>query len=137
MTQVGLGDRGTLQRMHDESPLANATRMRRPITIIAGGDDQRVALRGVLGYAAQLKHLDRDVTLLVDPAAGHSNERPLAREASLYLIADALHRHLGGMAETPPDPAMRDYLAANLRLSGDALTTASSASPATSPAGAR
>ncbi|SKB56689.1 Dipeptidyl aminopeptidase/acylaminoacyl peptidase [Luteibacter sp. 22Crub2.1] len=137
MTQVGLGDRGTLQRMHDESPLANATRMRRPLTIIAGGDDQRVALRGVLGYAAQLKHLDRDVTLLVDPAAGHSNERPLAREASLYLIADALHRHLGGMAETPPDPAMRDYLAANLRLSGDALTTASSASPVTSPSDVR
>lgn len=137
MAQVGLGDAGRLQRMHDESPLANAARMRRPLTIIAGGDDQRVALRGVLGYAAQLKHLGRDVTLLVDPVAGHRNERPLAREASLYLIADALHRHLGGMAETPPDPAMRDYLEANLKLSGAIPTTASSASSAESPPDAR
>ncbi|MET0617450.1 MAG: prolyl oligopeptidase family serine peptidase [Luteibacter sp.] len=128
MTQVGLGDAGTLQRVHDESPLANAERMRRPLTIIAGGADQRVALRGVLGYVARLKQLGRDVTLLVDPVAGHRNEQPLAREASLYLIADTLHRHLGGAAETPPDPAMRDYLSGNLRLPGDVLTRVSSAS---------
>jgi dipeptidyl aminopeptidase/acylaminoacyl peptidase len=123
MAQVGLGDADTLRRMHDESPLANTARMRRPLTIIAGGADQRVALRGVLAYAAQLAHLGRDVTLLVDPVAGHRSEQPIAREASLFLIAGTLHRHLGGVAETPPDPAMRDYLAGNLRLPGAVLTT--------------
>jgi dipeptidyl aminopeptidase/acylaminoacyl peptidase len=120
MTMVGVSpnDVARMAALHSESPLANTTRMHRPLTIIAGGADQRVALRGVLGYTASLRHRDKDVTLLVDPVAGHTQARPVAREAALYLIADTLHRHLGGAADTPPDAALRDYLKVNLRLPG-------------------
>lgn len=129
---LGLDDASRMNRLHAQSPLANATRMTRPLTIVAGGEDQRVALRGVLGYAALLKVLDRDVTLLVDPVAGHTNDRAVAREAAMYILGSTLHRYLGGAAETPPDPTLRDYLAENLRLGGEGLTTAASTSPSRS-----
>jgi dipeptidyl aminopeptidase/acylaminoacyl peptidase len=118
MVGVSPNDVARMAALHGESPLANTTRMHRPLTIIAGGADQRVALRGVLGYTASLRHQDKDVTLLVDPVAGHAQARPVAREAALYLIADTLHRHLGGAADAPPDAALRDYLKVNLRLPG-------------------
>lgn len=131
LVALDLDDRIRMDRLHAQSPLANAARMNRPLTIIAGGDDQRVALRGVLGYVANLNLLGKDVTLLVDPAAGHSNDRAVAREASMYLIEDTLHRHLGGEAAPPPGPALHDYLVSNLRVGGGqvASTTARSASP--------
>ncbi len=101
--------------------LANAARMQRPLLLIAGGADHRVAIRGVTAYAAQLKLLGRDASLLVDAEAGHTNEDPLAKEAMFYLTARVLQRHLGGAVATPPDPALRDYLQRNLRLTGKDL----------------
>ncbi|WP_350016284.1 prolyl oligopeptidase family serine peptidase [Rhodanobacter sp. IGA1.0] len=118
---LDLGDPLTMARLHAQSPLANAARMRRPLLLIAGGEDHRVAIRGVLAYAAQLKLLERDVSLLVDDEAGHTNENPLAKEAMFYLTERLLHRHLGGVAAAPPDAAMREYLKKNLRLSGKDL----------------
>jgi dipeptidyl aminopeptidase/acylaminoacyl peptidase len=113
---LDLADTNAMARLHAQSPLANAARMNRPLLLVAGGEDHRVAIRGVLGYAAQLKLLGKDVSLLVDPETGHTNQGPIAREASLYLLEQTLHRHLGGLAETPPDNALRDYLKHNLRM---------------------
>lgn len=115
---LDLDDEVTMARLHAQSPLANAARMQRPLLLIAGGVDHRVAIRGVTAYAARLKLLGRDVSLLVDPEAGHTNEDPLAKEAMFYLITRLLHRHLGGAAATPPDAALREYLQRNLRLTG-------------------
>ncbi|MDQ0009125.1 dipeptidyl aminopeptidase/acylaminoacyl peptidase [Luteibacter jiangsuensis] len=136
LVALDLGDRERMGSLHMQSPLANAARMNRPLTILAGGDDQRVALRGVLGYVARLTLLGKDVTLLVDPVAGHQNERAVAREAGMYLMAEALRGPFDGVAETPPDPTLREYLMDNLRVTGGhvasaahGITTASSATP--------
>jgi len=112
MTLVGMDphDAPHMDRLHREAPLANAERMNRPLLIIAGGQDQRVALRGVLGYVAQLRRLRKDVSLWVDPVSGHSDARPLAKEAGIYLMADMLHRYLGGEPDTPPDAELADYM---------------------------
>jgi dipeptidyl aminopeptidase/acylaminoacyl peptidase len=128
LMDMDIADKAHMDSLHAQSPLVNAARMTRPLTIVAGGQDQRVALRGVLGYAATMKRLGKDVTLIVDPVAGHANESAVATEAVMYLLGDTLHRSLGGDAETPPDPPLRDYLMRNLRLGGRGLTTAATAS---------
>jgi dipeptidyl aminopeptidase/acylaminoacyl peptidase len=125
-------DGAAMARLHAQSPLAHAAAMDRPLLIFAAGEDHRVALRGVLGYAARLQLHGKDVSLLVDPQAGHHNDTPLAHEAYLYLLALMLHRHLGGAAPQPPDPLLRDYLARSLRIAGDDLR-ASGLQPASKP----
>ncbi|HET6431557.1 S9 family peptidase [Dyella sp.] len=117
-------DAASMARLHAQSPLAHARQMNRPLLLYAGGEDRRVAIRGVTGYAARLKQLGKDVSLLVDADAGHSNADPVAREAQLYLIVLMLHRHLGGDAPEPPDPEMRRYLARSLRMAGSDLRAA-------------
>jgi len=133
---LDLADKARMDRLHVQSPLANAARMTRPLTIVAGGADQRVALRGGLGYAATMNMEGKDVTLFVDPAAGHASESAVAHEAVMYILGDTLHRHLGGDPETPPDPSLRDYLVRTLRLGGSGLTMAATANlPASATAG--
>lgn len=117
-------DASAMDRLHAQSPLAHAPQMNRPLLLYAGGEDRRVAIRGVLGYAARLKLLGKDVSLLVDADAGHSNAEPVAQEAQLYLTVLMLHRHLGGAAPAPPDPALREYLARSLRIAGSDLQAA-------------
>ncbi|MDF4004420.1 prolyl oligopeptidase family serine peptidase [Luteibacter sp. PPL552] len=107
------GDGVAMSRLHAQSPLSNAARMHRPLLMIAGGADQRVALRGVLAYAARLRLLDRPVTLLVDRDAGHTDAGDLMREVAFYLTADMLHRQIGGDADDPPDAAMIDDIRTN------------------------
>jgi dipeptidyl aminopeptidase/acylaminoacyl peptidase len=114
-------DSAAMARLHAQSPLAHADAMDRPLLIFAGGADRRVALRGVLGYAARLKREGKDFSLFVDPQANHFNDTPVAHEAYLYLLELMLHRHLGGLAPQPPDPALRDYLARSLRIAGSDL----------------
>jgi dienelactone hydrolase len=121
MLSLDLHDDATMARLHAQSPLANAARMRRPLLLIAGGADHRVAIRGVTAYAAQLELLGKDASLLVDEEAGHTNAGPLAKEVMLYLTARLLHRHLGGAAPEPPDAAMREHVRRNLRLAGKDL----------------
>lgn len=113
---LDLADEALLQRLSDQSPLANASRLTRPVLLFAGGEDRRVALRGVVEYAAQLKRLGKDVAFYVDPDAGHALEDPVAREAWLYLTEQMLHRHLGGPAPAPPDAEVARYLARSARI---------------------
>jgi dipeptidyl aminopeptidase/acylaminoacyl peptidase len=107
LLSLDIDDPRAMARLHAQSPLAQAARMDRPLLIFAGGVDRRVPLQGVLGYAAKLKLLGKDVSLLVDPQSDHYNDKPLAREAYFYLLALMLHRHLGGPAPAPPDAAFR------------------------------
>jgi dipeptidyl aminopeptidase/acylaminoacyl peptidase len=124
MLSLDLDDDATLARLHAQSPLANAGKLHRPLMLVASGEDHRVAIRGVIEYAAKLKLLDKDVSMLVDPEAGHSNDDPLAKEAAFYLLELMLHRHLGGAAPPPPDAALRDYLQRGLRIAGSDLRAA-------------
>lgn len=111
-------DPATYVRLHTQSPLANAAKMRRPLAIIAGGADRTVAIREVVAYTATLKTLRRPVTLLVEPNGGHSPVDPVPREAYLFAMETMLQRHLGGPASEPPGQRLRAYLRQNLRVTG-------------------
>lgn len=116
MLSLDVDDRAQMAALHAQSPLANAARMNRPLLLVAGGEDRRVGIAGVIEYAARLKLANKDVSLLVDIGAGHANREPIAREANLYLLETMLHRHLGGTAPVAPDAALQRYLMDNLRL---------------------
>lgn len=109
------------QRLFAQSPVANAPSLRRPVLLLAGGDDERVPIRSVLHYAATLRALNKDVSLFVDAQGGHSLVDPRTREAYLFLLERMLHRYLGGAAPGAPDAELRAHLRKNLRLAGPAL----------------
>lgn len=114
-------DAAHMSRLHAQSPLANAAQMHRPLLLVAGGEDQRVGIAGVVEYAARLKLAGADASLLVDAQAGHSGGDALARETYLFALETLLHAHLGGDAPDPPDGQMRSWLRANLRMAGKDL----------------
>ena len=116
MLSLDVDDRTRMATMHVQSPLANTARMNQPLLLVAGGEDRRVGIAGVIEYAARLKLANKNVSLLVDTDAGHANREPIAREANLYLLEAMLHRHLGGTAPAAPDAALRRNLMDNLRL---------------------
>lgn len=111
-------DPGVFARLHAQSPLANASKMRRPLLLMAGGADRTVAIRSVIDYVARLKAQGSPVTLLVEPNGGHSPVEPVPREAHLFAMEGMLQRHLGGPQPEPPGPRLRAYLRENLRLAG-------------------
>ncbi|OGT55227.1 MAG: hypothetical protein A3E01_06245 [Gammaproteobacteria bacterium RIFCSPHIGHO2_12_FULL_63_22] len=116
LLSLDISDPTVLQRLRTQSPLANAARLQRPLLMMAGGRDQRVAIRGVVHYAATLRALDKDLGLYIDPKAGHALDEPGSREAYLYLMEDQFHRHLRGARPTPPNAELREQLRRNLRL---------------------
>lgn len=111
-------DPATYARLHAQSPRMNASKMKRPLLIMAGGADRTVALREVVNYTATLKSLGRPVSLLVEPGGGHSPVDPIPREAYLFAMETMLQRHLGGPAPEVPGQRLRAYLRENLRLVG-------------------
>jgi len=123
MRQLGVdpADRAKMARLHAGSPVANVARMRRPLLLLAGGEDDRVPIRGVTDYAARLQLLGRDVSLFVDADAGHNLVDPRTREAYIFLEESLLHRYLGGAAPEPADAQLRAHLKRNLRLVGPSL----------------
>lgn len=116
MLSLDVNDKARMAKLHAQSPLANTARMNRPLLMVAGGEDRRVGIAGVIEYAARLKLAGKPVSLLVDTDAGHANREPIAREANLYLLETMLFKYLGGTAPIPPDPALRNYIRDNLRL---------------------
>ena len=113
---VDPADPATYARLHAQSPVANVSRLRRPVLILAGGADRVVAIREVINYAARLKRLGKPVSLYVEPGGGHSPVDRIPREAYAYLIEAMLHAHLGGAAPEAPGAELRAYLQKNLRL---------------------
>ena len=111
-------DPATYTRLHTQSPLVNASMMRRPLLIMAGGADRTVAIREVVNYSATLKALGRPPSLLVEPGGGHSPVDPVPREAYLFAMETMLQRHLGGPTPEAPGQRLRVYLRENLRLAG-------------------
>jgi len=111
-------DGALAKHLTDQSPIAHAGKLRRPLLMLAGGEDERVPIRGVTHYAAKLKSLGKDVSLFVDAEAGHGVEDTRTREAYYYLMERLLHRHLGGAAPQPPDRELRTHLRRNLRIAG-------------------
>lgn len=110
LLSVDVADAGQMATLAAESPRAMAARLRRPVLVFAGGRDERVAIRSVTHYAATLRNAGKDVTLFIEPDAGHALDADLTREAFLYLSESLLHRHLGGPAPAPPSAALRAHL---------------------------
>lgn len=121
MLSLDPDDAARMAALRAQSPMANIKQLRRPVLLVAGGEDRRVGIAGVVEYAARLKLAGNDVSLFVDDEAGHVNRAPLAREANLYLLEAMLHRHLDGPAPAAPDGALRGYLAGSQRLCGPGL----------------
>lgn len=121
MLSLDPADPRVMERLRVQSPIANAASLRRPVLLLAGADDERVPIRSVLHYAAQLQSLGKDVTLFVDAEGRHQLVNPVTREAYLYLLEAMLHRHLGGRAPLPPDGNLRESLRGNLRLDSERL----------------
>ena len=115
---IDLDDRATYARLHAQSPLVHANELRRPLLLLAGGEDRTVPIREVVHYAAQLRRLGKDVSLYVEPQGGHSPTEPLPREAYVYLMESMLHRYLGGAKPEAPSAKLREYLQKTVRLSG-------------------
>lgn len=115
---IDVDDPESYAHLRAQSPLANADSLRRPLLLLAGGEDRTVPIRAVIHYAAVLHRLGKDVSLYVEADGGHSPNEPLPREAYVYLMEAMLHRHLGGAPPDPPSPRLRDYLRPSLRLVG-------------------
>lgn len=115
---LDVDDPASYAHLREQSPLANAGKMRRPLLLLAGGEDRTVPIREVIHYAAVLRRLGKDVSLYVEADGGHSPSAPLPREAYVYLMEAMLHRHLGGARPDAPSPRLRDYLRPSLRLVG-------------------
>lgn len=103
------------QKMQRESPLAALRALQAPVYIWAGERDDRVPLKSIVHYAGEARRLGKQLTLLLDPAAGHGPERALGAEASLYLIELAAHRHFGG-GITLVSPELKAFLRRNVRV---------------------
>ena len=118
MRHLGMdpSDDALMRRLEEQSPIAAAATLRRPVLLVAGGQDERVPIRGVTHYAALLRTLDKPVTLFVDGQAGHGIADDRSREAYYFLMERFLHQHLGGPAPAPPDAALREHLRRHLKL---------------------
>ncbi|HET9485122.1 MAG TPA: prolyl oligopeptidase family serine peptidase, partial [Xanthomonadales bacterium] len=112
---VPLADTAWREKMKRESPLSNASALAAPVYLWAGKLDDRVALVEVAAFAGEARRLGRTVSLVIDPAAGHSPDGDLALEALLYGIERAASNHFG-TALTPPSAELAAFLARNTKL---------------------
>jgi dipeptidyl aminopeptidase/acylaminoacyl peptidase len=103
-------DAAAMKPVMDGSPAANATKITKPLVILAGAKDDKVEIAAVTAYVAQLQALNRDVTLLVDPDEGHNPRKPVFRQAYLHLLDTMMNKHLGTPAPAAPSPELAAYL---------------------------
>ena len=113
---LDVDDPASYAHLRAQSPLANAGKLRRPLLLLAGGEDRTVPIREVINYAAVLRRMGKDVSLYVEANGGHSPSEPLPREAYVFLMEAMLHRYLGGAKPDAPNAKLRDYLKPSLRL---------------------
>jgi dipeptidyl aminopeptidase/acylaminoacyl peptidase len=118
---IRVDDAALRARLTRESPAGAADHLRRPVVLFAGATDDRVSLRSVIHYAALLAALGKDVSLFVDPDAGHTLDGELLREALFYVTERALHRLIGTPAPAPPSLPLHDLVQSRLRLVGATL----------------
>ena len=82
----------------------------KPLYVLAGGKDDRVAITGVRDYAIRLEQADKPISLLVDEEEGHSFNKDLAREAYAFILEKALAQHLGGVYQQDVSENLKRYL---------------------------
>ncbi|HEU4968789.1 S9 family peptidase [Sphingomonas sp.] len=113
---MNLSDPAVAKRLHDQSPRARVARMRTPLLLIAAGRDERVPIRSVIDYAAELKAHHAPARIVVGTKLHHSNKDELAGKAALYLVEDMFARVWGGPAAAPPSLAVKRWMESNMRV---------------------
>ena len=108
-------DGAQMQRLAAQSPTANAAALTRPVLVLAGGEAQRVPIRGVTHYVARLRTLGKNATFFVDTDAGHAIADEKTREAYYCLMEKLLHETLGGAEPEPPSADLQTHLTRHLR----------------------
>ncbi|MEM1182232.1 MAG: prolyl oligopeptidase family serine peptidase [Acidobacteriota bacterium] len=116
-----LDDPETARDLRRRSPEAHLASTRRPLVLFAGGADPKVDIVDVRHYAGALRALDLDVSLLVDPAQGHSFEHEVSLGAYFLLVESFLARHLGGAVVGSRDSRLAGYVERHLVLEGASL----------------
>jgi fermentation-respiration switch protein FrsA (DUF1100 family) len=119
---VPLADPQWQRDMQADSPLANLAGLRTPIYLWAGAKDDRVPLQAISRYAGEAHRRHYPITLLIDPQSGHNPGTERQREAVLYLVEAAAHRHLGGRLQ-PPSAALTQVLRGAVRLDTNQLSS--------------
>jgi dipeptidyl aminopeptidase/acylaminoacyl peptidase len=102
-------------RMQRESPLAALPALRAPIYLWAGAKDVRVPIKSIVHYAGEAQRLDKPLSLLIDPDAGHNPAQRLSVDAWLFLLENAADRSFGG-GVTPPSPELEAFLRTHWRI---------------------
>lgn len=103
------------QKMQRESPLTSLSKLRTPIYLWAGAQDDRTPIKSIAHYAGEAKRNGKAVVLLIDPDAGHTPARPLGDEAWVFLLESAAHRHFGG-GVTPASPELSAFVLKHLAM---------------------
>ncbi|WP_169742296.1 S9 family peptidase [Arenimonas metalli] len=112
---VDPGDAAQMQRLAAQSPTANAAALTRPVLVLAGGEDERVPIRGVTHYVARLRTLGKDATFFMDADAGHAIADEKTREAYYFLMERLLHETIDGPEPEPASAALQAHLTRHLR----------------------
>jgi dipeptidyl aminopeptidase/acylaminoacyl peptidase len=107
---VDLNDLQDLQRLSAQSPDANWQKVNKPLYMLAGGRDDRVAVTGVRDYAIRLEQAGKPISLLIDEDEGHSFNKDIAREAYAYVLEHALATHLDGIYQKEVSNNLKLYL---------------------------
>ena len=107
---VDLNDPQDLQRLTAQSPDANWQTVKRPLYMLAGGKDDRVAVTGVRDYAIRLEQADKPISLLIDEDEGHGFKKDIALEAYAYVLEYALATHLDGHYQQQVSNNLKRYL---------------------------
>lgn len=108
-------DPRVVRRLHSQSPRARAGAMKTPLLLIAAGRDERVPIRSVIAYAADLKVRRAPATIIVGTRLAHSNRSLDGLKASLFLAEDMLQRQWGGPPAAPPSGPIKRWMAANFK----------------------
>jgi dipeptidyl aminopeptidase/acylaminoacyl peptidase len=118
MLGIALDDKAAMKPMIEQAPALHAAQVTRPLLIIAGARDDKVAISAVTDYVLQLQERGRPVSLLVAPDEGHMPRKAVTRQAYLWLLQEMLHQHLGGPAVPAPGAELAAYLKQNMKANG-------------------
>ncbi len=103
------------KKMRRESPLAWVSKMRTPVYLWAGANDDRTPVKSVAHYAAEATRNGKEVVLLIDSDAGHTPVDPLGDEAWVFLLESAADRHFAG-GLTPASPQLKAFIRKHLEV---------------------
>lgn len=98
---LDIADTPAMRRLGVQSPLVMASRLQRPVLLIAGGRDAKVPIRSVSAYAARLCTLGKPFSYYVAPGQGHGLDGGPATQ-SVAVLSDQFLAQLFGEGPTIP-----------------------------------